>query len=170
MGRNNRPLIRRHAVATLTLPGESELPWLNENVDGSAEYNEYFAVWWGRVKSSIQYAFEDTALGRVASAASAAQDTATTASTGVEEIKEATGESGGGGVSSTSLSVWDGSIPAVLAFESRSDGGQPGPRIWALDGGTPSGVRDYALVPEESEVDPANNLVLITSTHSGGTA
>jgi hypothetical protein len=163
-------MIRRSAAATLTLPGESELPWLNDNVEGSAEYNEYFAVWWGRVKSSIQFAMEDTAIGGVEAKADQAQETATTASTGVTEIKEAAEGTGGGGVSSTSLSEWDGSTPAVSSFESRSDGGWPGPRIWALDGGTPSGVRDYALVPEESEVDPANNLVLITSTHSGGTA
>ena len=121
------------------------------------------------MRYSLQFAFEEGLIRPIEVAAGEAQSTASTAQEGVDGIGDGLAGTGGGSPTADAITSWEGGTPAIAAHSTRADGGWPGPRIWAWDGGSPYSSYDYALRPDSSMVDDASVVDLIKGTHSGGT-
>lgn len=169
--RKLRQTIIKPSSKTLTLPNSMELPYLADSLPDSQTFNEDFSTWWERVRAALQFAWEGQLVGGLERDV---KETTDTLATSVEEVLETAqqsfGPGGSGGTPSTSTAPsWDGGVVAQQGWNTRADGGMAGPRIFAMDGGSPTSTFTYAVQPEVNDVDHSGILDLIEGTHSGGT-
>tara|TARA_R110000824_G_scaffold79985_3_gene201379 strand:+ start:1124 stop:1603 length:480 start_codon:yes stop_codon:yes gene_type:complete len=147
------------ASGVLFLPTAEEIPLLQSVMDLSPagitpdEYDGGVAIWWEAVRTALQDAFDNTAIKAL-----------TERVTEVEVISETQS------VVISESSLWDGGQSSTASWETSADGGWAGPRIFSMDGGTPSTNHSHVVRPEASKVDEATTTDLITGSYSGGTA